>query len=271
MRLSDDDLRAALRAEAAGHRPDREAMLDRIATAATTGPATHRRAAGKGTRVRMASAAAAVVTLFAGGGVANWALAGSNDAAPPPPGPLVPSPSVAASPPATAPSRPAAAASARPSRSPAERPTTPAPTTKPPTTAPTATTPARGARVEQGPLRSDGSVVGDASVVTLRTTEELTALEVVIRVARTDGLVARGATKRAPGGSVSTSVTEEADAFRYRFVLSPADTLAPGEYTFTAKYAYPAGARDAGGDTYEAVAATAGAAGLRVGGDFHPR
>ncbi|MEU4556980.1 hypothetical protein AB0F72_01220 [Actinoplanes sp. NPDC023936] len=281
MRLSDDDLRAALRAEAAAHQPDRDAMLSRITMAATSAPVTRRRAARRGPRVRMAAAATAVVALFAGGGFANWALAGSDDAAPPPP----PAPVISAPAPTTEPAteptgepsaRPSAEPSAAspslslspslspslslsPSRKPSSAPPEPAPTTEP----------ARGTRVQQGPLWSDGSVVDGSSVVTLTTTERLTSLDVVIRVARTEGLAVRGATKQTPGGSVTTSVTEEADAFQYRFVLSPADTLEPGTYTFTAKYTHPAESRDAGGDTYRARAATASAPALDVYGDFY--
>ncbi|BBH64032.1 hypothetical protein ACTI_07170 [Actinoplanes sp. OR16] len=105
--------------------------------------------------------------------------------------------------------------------------------------------------------------------MTLKTTEELRALDVVIRVARTDGFVPRGATKRTPGGSVTTSVTEEGDAYLYRFTLSSADTLAPGEYTFTAKYTYPGEGRNAGADTYTITASTASRPALDVSGDFY--
>ncbi|MEU4688164.1 hypothetical protein [Actinoplanes sp. NPDC023714] len=253
MRLSDDELRAALRAEADAHRPDREAMLDRITMAATGEPVTRRRAPQRGSRIRTAAAAAAVAALFAGGGVANWALAGDDDTPPPTPSVTTPPAIPSAAPSSAAPS-PASPKS--PSRKPAPRTTAPEePRTKAPEEDPT-------------PLRADGSVVDGSSVVTLTTTEELTALDVVIRVARTEGFAPRGATKRTPGGSVTTSVTEQGDVFLYRFVLSSADTLAPGEYTFTAKYTHPGEGRDAGADTYEATASTASSPDLSVRGDF---
>ena len=75
MNFSDDRLRAALRAEAATHRPDRDAMLERITTSAMR-DSGHRR---RGPRVRMAAVVAAVVTVFGGGGVGTWALAGGDD------------------------------------------------------------------------------------------------------------------------------------------------------------------------------------------------
>jgi hypothetical protein len=284
VRLPDDELRAALRAEAAGHQPDREAILDRITMAATSAPVTRRRAPGQGPRVRMTAAAAAVAALLAGGGVANWALAGSNDAAPPLKTPVVApsSPASTSSSAASGPAQPTSPAAPR-SQSPSPAspslaspsPASPSPASpKSPSANPSATAPGKGqpgnTRVEQGPLWSDGSVINGSSVVTVKTTEVLTALDVVIRVARTEGLVSRGGTKQTPGGSVTTSVTEEPNTLLYRFVLSTADTLEPGTYTFTAKYTYPAENRDAGGDTYEAVAATASAPDLNVYGNFYP-
>ncbi|WP_328460887.1 hypothetical protein OHA21_31035 [Actinoplanes sp. NBC_00393] len=266
MRLSDDELRSALRAEAATHRPDRDAMLHRI-TQTAMDPA--RPVQGRH-RVRMTAAAAAVVAVLAGGGIANWALAGSSDPEPAPTATATTaSPSPAASPsttvppsPATSPSRAVPASRAPGSKRPASRPA--APPSSPPA-------PADTPRAEQGPLWSDGSVdpEGRASVLTLKTTEQLTALEVIVRVARTDGLISRGGTKQTPGASVSTSVTEEPGALIYRFVLSSADTLAPGTYTFTAKYTHLSDRRDAGADTYEATATSANGAALKVAGDFY--
>ena len=291
MRLSDDRLRAALRAEAATHRPDRDAMLERITTAAMrdTGHGRRRTAApGRGPRARMAAVIAAVVAVFGGGGVGTWALAGAGDreeARPAPataPATVAPTASVPSTPATTVPPATGGPQIAAPSP---DRTGGPSRTVVPSRTtvaSPAATPPATpgsgrpgSTRVEQGPLWSDGSVdpgSGDtqgASVVTLRTTEELRSLEVVIRVARTGGLVSRGGTKQTPGASVSTSVTEEPGALLYRFTLASADRLAPGTYTFTARYTYPPGGRDAGADTYRAVATSTGDAGLDVFGDFH--
>ncbi|GIE26969.1 hypothetical protein Ait01nite_000140 [Actinoplanes italicus] len=265
MKFSDDQLRSALRSEAATHRPDRDAMLDRITTAAMQDTG-HRR---RGPRVRVAAAVAAVVVVFGGGGVGTWALAGGDDREEAAPAPTAAPVTTAPSPVNTDP------VSLTPT-TPATTKPTPARTTPSsrPTTAKPSPTPTRGrpgnTRVEQGPLWSDGSVDPDsgdtqgASIVTLKTTAELTSLEVVIRVARTDGLASRGGTKQTPGASVTTRVDEEPGAYLYRFTLSSADTLAPGTYTFTAKYTYPSGGRDAGGDTYEATAGP-----LNVYGNFY--
>ncbi|GLY05565.1 MULTISPECIES: hypothetical protein [Actinoplanes] len=268
MRLSDDELRAALRAEADGHQPDRSAMLQRITAAAMTDPArttaSHRHTPRRSPRMRLAAVGAAVAALFAGGGVANWALAGNNDR--PDATPVVTS-SPAASPDPTA-TTGSPSASPSPSRSSAR----PTGTRSPEPTATASPTPP-ASLVSDGPLWSDGSVDPDsgdtqgASVVTLKTAAALTGLQVDIRVARTEGLVSRGGTKHAPGGSVTVAVIEESDALVYRFTLSSADTLPVGEYTFTAKYTYASGGRDAGGDTYAATA-TADGSPRHVSGDF---
>ncbi|WP_433791508.1 hypothetical protein [Actinoplanes sp. CA-252034] len=280
MRHSDDQIRAALRAEASAHHPDRDAMLDRITRAAMHDGSGRRRAVlpegRRGPRVRLAAVVAAVVTVFGGGGVGTWALAGSGDREEAAPAPSIAPATTTAAPVVTdpvsiEPSTPAATTA--PAGPPTSRPT-PDRTGSAPSPSLTRGQPGF-TRVSQGPLWSDGSIdpgSGDtqgASVVTLKTTEELTALEVVIRVARTDGLVSRGGTKQTPGGSVSTTVTEEAGALLYRFTLSSADTLGPGTYTFTAKYTHPSGGRNAGGDTYEAVATTATAS-PAVYGNFFP-
>ncbi|MFI1992257.1 hypothetical protein [Actinoplanes sp. NPDC020271] len=275
--LSDDQLRSALRAEASLHQPDREAMLARITSSAMTAPAPARRRSAK---LRLALVAG-LVALFGGGGfAAQWALAGDSgkqDAIPP----VVTTTPATTEPTATAtPTHPTSpAVSAKPSTvKPSRTGEATAPTTAPATSTPPA--PVQGApgntRVQQGPLWSDGSIdpgSGDtqgASVITLKTTEKLTELKVTVRVAKTPGLTSRGATKSVPGASVTTGVTEPAGALLYTFTLAPADEVAPGTYTFTAKYSHEAGGRDAGGDTYEAVATTAAGQSLDVYGNFFP-
>lgn len=249
MTLIEGELRAALRAEAAKHHPDREAMLDRITRTAVH---SRRHAAGPAPRLRMTGAAVAVAAILGGGGFAQWALAGDGEPGPiPTPTPVVsvePSPSGPASPSAVSTSGTPGASPSRPGRVRQSRSPSPA--------APPAF------------LWADGSVVpgGDSqgsSVVTLKTTERLDALEVTIRLARTDELVSRGGSRQVPGASVTSTVTEEADALVYRFVLSSGDHVEPGTYTFTARYTHRAGGRDANGDSY-----TATAAGATVSGDF---
>jgi hypothetical protein len=257
MTLIESELRAALRAEAAAHRPDREAILDRITEAAVRNRQTP--------RFRVAGVAVAVTAILGAGGFAQWAMAGDGNPTPPvvtvepsPSGPASSSPSPSAGTPSASTSR-AVPRSRPPSRSPGTRSATP-------------TTPAVQATA-QGALWSDGSVAPDSdsqgsSVVTVTTSERLTALEVSIRLARTDGLTARGGSQQVPGASVTSTVTEEPGAFVYRFVLSSGDTLAPGTYTFSARYTHPEGGRNADGDIYAAAATTEVGAAPKVSGDF---
>ncbi|MEU4694606.1 hypothetical protein [Actinoplanes sp. NPDC023714] len=279
MRLIEDDLRAALRAESVRHRPDREAMLDRITqTAMRNQFARHRKVT---PRLRISGAAVAVAAVLGGGGFAQWALAGDGTPPPIPPAPPAPSVSVPASPspsgepsPSRASSPPARTSTATstspsPARSPRSAPASPS---SPPPAAGAAPADTPEDTTASGPLWSDGSV--DASgaqgtgVVTIKTTERLTALDVTIRVARTPELVSRGGSRQVPGASVTTTVTEEPDAIVYRFVLSSGDTADPGTYAFHARYTYAEGGRDAGDDVYAATAVTESGATVTVSGAF---
>ncbi|MFC7529388.1 hypothetical protein [Actinoplanes sp. GCM10030250] len=270
MTLIESELRAALRVEAAAHLPDREAMLDRITQTAMRSHLTHRRPA---SRVRIAAAAVAVATVLGGGGFAQWALAGDGEPRPEPPVPTVTVP-VAPTPSAPAPS--------------SATPTTPASssatsiTTQPPSrstsksVAPSASgfsgPPPADQRAKE-PVRANGTIAPDgrrqgSSVVTVRTTERLTALEVTIRVTRTPELVSRGGSQQVPGASVTSTVTEEPDALVHRFLLSSGDNVEPGTYTFSARYTFADGGRDANPDTYRAVATTAGGETVTITGGF---
>ncbi|MEU8240519.1 hypothetical protein AB0C07_19935 [Actinoplanes missouriensis] len=290
MRLIDDELRAALRAEAVRHRPDRELMLDRITQTAMRNQFARHRAV---PRLRITGAAVAVAAVLTGGGFAQWALAGDGA---PPPGPPAPAVSASVVPPASqSPSRtpsPPPSGPAAPSSPPASPGTkdTSAGTTdasagttreKPRGSSPAGQAPATSASPSvtgatdpavRGPLWSDGSI--DASgaqgtgVVTIRTTERLTALDVTIRVARTPELVSRGGSEQVPGASVTSTVAEEADALVYRFQISSGDTLDPGTYVFYARYTHAEGGRDAGADGYAATAVTESGATVNVTGSF---
>ncbi|WP_328464317.1 hypothetical protein OHA21_40460 [Actinoplanes sp. NBC_00393] len=262
MTLIEPELRAALRAEAAAHRPDREAMLDRITQTAMRNHLAKRKPA---PRIRVAGAAVAVAAVLGGGGFAQWALAGDTEPRPQPVQPTVsvpvtPSPSEPA--PTATPTTPPSVSSTRTTANPSPSRSRPAPPS--PSSAPaTAST----------PLKADGSIAPDSdsqgsSVVTVRTTERLTALEVTVRVTRTPELVSRGGSQQVPGASVTSTVAEEADALVYRFVLSSGDTMEPGTYTFAARYTHAEGGRNADADAYAVVATTASGATVPVSGEF---
>ncbi|WP_433827998.1 hypothetical protein ACQP2E_00945 [Actinoplanes sp. CA-015351] len=276
MRLIEDDVRAALRAEAVKHRPNREAMLDRITETAMRNQFAKHRAEAK-PRWRISGAAVAVAAVLGGGGFAQWAVAGDGAPQPAPPAPSIsvpvvppvaPSPSVAPTSPSGAPS------TSRTTKSSSARSASSAPAS--PSSAPASSVPPENTATADpaisGPLWSDGSIDASDSqgsgVVTVKTTERLTALDVAIRVTRTPELVSRGGSQQVPGASVSSSVTEEADALVYRFALSSGDVLEPGTYVFFARYTFASGGRDANGDGYAATAVTESGATVNVSGAF---
>ncbi|MEV6599756.1 hypothetical protein AB0M36_23280 [Actinoplanes sp. NPDC051346] len=259
-RLSEDELRTLLGRAADEHRPDRTAMLNRIALQRADVPGAARRPR---QAARMAGAALAVVAVLGVGGVARWALAGDGDRD------ATPAASAPASPPVSLPVSPSAPA-----------PSTAAPSVKPPTKRPVSTTtppprstPAGTTRVEQGSLWSDGSVrtSGDAaadSEITLKLGEPVTALTVTVRVRRTPGFSDRGAVHDVTTARVDSQIIQETDALTYRFTLAPGATLGKGTHVFTARYGHEAGGRNAGDDAYRATATTADGEKLTVYGDF---
>ncbi|BCJ56142.1 hypothetical protein Asp14428_76170 [Actinoplanes sp. NBRC 14428] len=262
--MNDDDLRGVLSRAAAEHRPDRTAMLNRIARQrAAGGAAQHRRA--QGPRFRIAGAALAVAAVLGAGGVTRWALAGDNG---PDRAPVAP-PVAAASRTAAAPPAPVTPEETTPATT---RPTTDRPTTEParPSVPPAPT----GAQTTAtGGLRCDGSVVPDGndaarSEITVKLTEPVTDLEITVRVQLTPGLTDQGAVHDVTGPRIDSQILHEPAALTYRFTLAAGETLPKGTHVFAAKYRYTGGARDAGDDSYRAVATTATGRKLTVSGDF---
>ena len=127
-RLSEHELRTTLCRIAAGHQPDRAAMLHRIAQHRLGAPVAERRPAGQAQR--LAGSALAVATILGVGGVARWALADGPD---PAVGPIAPPATTRLSPPAS----PTAAAPPATTRlSPPASPTAAAPPAGTPATSP---------------------------------------------------------------------------------------------------------------------------------------
>jgi hypothetical protein len=278
--VSDDFLRDEMRQALESRRPDRTAMLNRIAAnraaessatenGATPNRATPNRAAPglaaqprpRARVARLAGSALAVLTVLGLGGVASWAMADSHDptpAAAPPPvtasaTPAAPSPSVVATEPAPPPSREVTT-----------RPRTQAPTPSPSLV--------RGhpgdTQVEKGTLWSDGSIEDDGdSVVTLKPAADLTELDLTIRVTQTPGLTSLGVESSVD--TVTATVTKQPDALLYRFTLKPGATLTAGEYKLTAKWSGKD--RNAKDDTYEAYATSVERKRIHVYGNFIPK
>ncbi|MFI2433718.1 hypothetical protein [Streptomyces sp. NPDC018693] len=271
-----DELRARLHEAAEAHEPSRERMLARI----ERGMAAQERPDHRATRppvwgwVRIASATAAVAGMLAVGG---YAVASAVKSDPPPPQQqvAVPSPPVN-SPEAT--SRPPVSPRATPSTGgaePSRRPSSPPAGDTPPTPSAPADVPLLPDTddVENGPLSSDGSVDPHSndfwaqSNITLRTSEELTALTVQLKVAQTGGVSSTGAWRSLPEDDFTTTVEERDGFLVYTWVLKEGRKVAAGEWVFAGQYDHDRGGRDARDDRY-AISGTAGGEQRAVGGDF---
>lgn len=262
--LPNDDLRDVLHTAAAEHQPDRDAMFARIAERRTA-PQTRLAA------LRPVAAALAVLTVAVLGGLGAWASVRSvhRDTAPP----------AAAPPPAlsVASAAPSPSATSRPSPSPSPSPSPLTPSAARSTgeaSAPAVAIPS-GSAPEEGFLWSDGSVAPEStetqgrSNITLKNMRTMTAADVTIRIASTDGLADAGAWSTMPAADYTVTVDHESGALIYHFELNPGVTLIPGTYVFTAQYDHPAGGRNANGDAYLATA-SAGRSHAKVYGNFAP-
>jgi hypothetical protein len=270
MRQQDErDLRVLLRDEAERHHPDRAAMLDRIAL----GRAVPSRPA-RFARLRPAGIAVAVAGLLVGGVGVQLADAGEErDTAPAArvttPAHRTPAP------------RPPAAESPDPEEpedEPATRapdddpPETSKPAGRPPTTRPPAATGPAAPGSTSGFLASAGARDKNSvdtwtqQNVTLKNAETITALDVIVNVALTDGVTEAGKWSTVPNNLLAMTVTRESDKLVYRFTLNQGATLTPGDYVFAAQFNH-AGGRPLGGDGY-AAAATADADQVTVSGSF---
>ncbi|MFE6618700.1 anti-sigma factor [Streptomyces sp. NPDC057740] len=267
-----DELRARLHEAAEGHEPDRARILARIerGMAAPSGQ-SHRDHRASRPPVygwaRVVTATAAVAGVLAVGGYAV-ASAVKEDT---PQQTVATSPTPAPSPDATSrpPAPPAPPADPTPGDTPGSRGTNGAPTRQP---TPTAAPPAAEGE-EDGPLWSDGSVDPHSndfwaqSNLTLKTSEQLTALTVRLRVAQTGGVNNAGAWRSLPEDDFTLTVEEKDGFLVYTWVLKEGRTVRAGEWVFAGQYDHERGGRDAQDDRY-AMTATAGGEQLSVAGGF---
>ncbi|MGI5374463.1 hypothetical protein ACQEV2_09480 [Streptomyces sp. CA-251387] len=259
-----DELRAKLHEAAEAHEPHRERILARI----ERGMAEQTRPDHRATRppvygwFRVATATAAVAGVLAVGGYAV-ASAVKEDT---PQQTVATSPTPTPSPDAT--SRAPVPPAPTPKDTPESRETTGAPAQP---TAPARPPAAKGE--EDGPLWSDGSVDPHSndfwaqSNLTLRTSEQLTALTVRLKVAQTGGVTSTGAWRSLPEDDFTLTVEEKDGFVVYTWVLKEGRTVRPGEWVFAGQYDHERGGRDAKDDSY-AMTATAGGEQLSVAGDF---
>jgi hypothetical protein len=265
-----DELRARLHEAAGQHEPDRARILARV----ERGMAEETRPDHRATRppvfgwVRVVSATAAVACVLGIGGYAV-ASAVKDD------GPQQtvattatpePSPDATSRAPIT-PSDPEPGGTdeaPKPSNTPSKQ-ASPTVTVQPPA--------ASAAGEEDGPLWSDGSVDPHSndfwaqSNITLKASQELTALTVQLRIAQTGGVTSTGAWRSLPEDDF-TLTTEEQDGFLvYTWTLKEGRKVAKGEWVFAGQYDHERGGRDAADDSYSA-SGTARGEQLAVKGDF---
>ncbi|RPE44908.1 hypothetical protein EDD90_8166 [Streptomyces sp. Ag109_O5-1] len=266
-----DELRARLHEAAEAHEPDRARILARVERGMAP------QAARPGHRatlpavfgwVRVVSATAAVAAVL---GVGGYAVAsavkdthtektvavsptpsGTPDAA-------TPAPSHSAAPPAHTPSKSASPkASSAPSSSPTASATPTAPVAK---------------GEQDGPLWSDGSVDPHSndfwaqSDVTLKVSQQLTALTVQLKVAQTGGVSNTGAWRSLPETDFTQTVAEQDGFLVYTWTLKPDAKVVVGQWVFAGQYNHERGGRDAKDDSYT-ITGSADGKQYTVTGDF---
>ncbi|MCX2183641.1 hypothetical protein KV205_24380 [Streptomyces sp. SKN60] len=283
----DDELRARLREAAGAHRPDRARILARVERG-MAGPAGAERGARRrpaAGRLRLAGVTAAVAGVLAVGGFA--VAAAVKEEVPTPPQGTVSMPPAPSSPketdrPPVVPTGPTPGATDGRTDAPKQPDRT---TAAPPTTTPlpggdssaSAPPPGGTSGVADGPLWSDGSVDPHSNAywaqsnITLKTTAELSALTVRLRVAQTGGVASTGAWRSLPEQDFALTVEERDGFLVYTWVLKRGRTVPAGEWVFAGQYDHRSGGRDATDDRYTVTATTsAGAERPSVSGDFGP-
>ncbi|MFG2130125.1 hypothetical protein ACGFNV_20270 [Streptomyces sp. NPDC048751] len=268
-----DELRARLHEAAGSHEPDRARILARIERGMTGQDRRDHRATRPAALgwARIVGATAAVAGMLAVGG---YAVASAVRGEPPQQQTVQASPTPVRSPEAT--SRPPASPSPKPSSG--GRPDAEKPSPKPshtPESRPSASAPALPPSdgVEDGPLWSDGSVDPHSndfwaqSNITLKASEELTALTVRLKVAQTGGVTSAGAWRSLPEDDFTLTVGEKDGFLVYTWVLKGGRTVQKGEWVFAGQYSHDRGGRDARKDSY-GITATANGEQRAVGGDF---
>ncbi len=264
--LTVEQVRATLRDAADSYRPDRTAMINRVAVGrAAAMPDGARR-----TLFRMNPIAAGLAV--AGILVASISAARLTSG---------PDPIVAADrPPVSAPAAAGTGSSA------AQVPpggTSPAGTTEttgtpssrapsgPPRNGPSATATLETGATPNGFLTSGGALDRNSSAiwsqnnVTITSAKPIVELTVTVTVALTPGVVEHGRYTNAPNADVTMTTTRTATSLVYSYVLNDGKKLIPGDYLFAAQFVHKAGRTNT--DSYTVVARTADT-GAQLSGDF---
>ncbi|MGY1501790.1 hypothetical protein ACW4TU_35270 [Streptomyces sp. QTS52] len=276
MRTPHDELRAGLHEAAEAYEPDRARILARVERGMAAGP-EEKRSRRRATRppllawARVAGATAAVSGILAMGGYALASVVKSDETPADPTVSVSPLPTPSPDATSRAPVQPAPDPSGGGKARDDEPSSTPTPTPTPKASNTAAAQAAKG--TEDGPLWSDGSIDPHSndfwaqSNVTIKTSKQLTALTVELKVADTGGVTSTGAWRAAPEDDFDLTVAERDGFLVYTWVLKEGRTVQPGEWVFAGQYDHTRGGRDAKDDTYGVTAEAAGKQ-LAVKGDF---
>lgn len=108
-----------------------------------------------------------------------------------------------------------------------------------------------------GGVEPDSNVYWDESTVTVKSTEPITSLKVVVRVIQTGGVSSTGVWTSL-GDKVAVGQNSTSEQIGYVITLKSGVTLAPGTYVFKVQYNHAQGTRDAGRDIYTVTAVANG-------------
>jgi hypothetical protein len=275
MRTPHDELRAGLREAAGAYEPDRARILARVERGMAAGPETKRNRR-RATRpallawARIAGATAAVSGMLAMGGYALASVVTSDESPADPTVSVSPLPTPSPDATSRAPIQPAPDPSGGNTQD-DEPSSTPTPTPTPKASDTAAAPEAKG--TEDGPLWSDGSIGTQSndfwaqSNITIKTSEQLTALTVELKVVDTGGVNSTGAWRSAPENDFELTVAKRDGFLIYTWVLKDGREVPPGDWVFAGQYNHARGGRDAKNDSYTVTAEAAGKQ-LAVTGDF---
>ncbi|MDX3644424.1 hypothetical protein [Streptomyces sp. MB09-02B] len=118
-----------------------------------------------------------------------------------------------------------------------------------------------------GSVEADSNAYWDESTVTVRSTEPITSLKIVVRVIQTGGVSSTG-TWTSLGDKVAVGQNSTGEQIGYVITLKSGVTLAPGTYVFKVQYNHAQGTRDAGRDLYTVTAVANGSDDAVVSGRF---
>ncbi|MGW2519543.1 hypothetical protein ACWC09_21510 [Streptomyces sp. NPDC001617] len=264
-----DELRARLHEAAEAHEPDRARILARIERGMN--PESDR-PGHRSTRppvwgwARVVGATAAVAGMLAVGGYAVASAVKKDD---------TPQQQTVAVSPTPTPSPDATSRAPKPpvNTAPNRAPETHGPSSTPSAAQPSASVLPSADAETDGPLWSDGSVDPHSndfwaqSNLTVKTSAQLTALTVQLKIAQTGGVSNAGAWRSLPEQDFDLTVGEQDGFLVYTWTLKAGRTVAKGQWVFAGQYNHQRGGRDAKDDSYT-IKATADGRQRTVGGDF---